>query len=196
MSAGFFAMITEREASEHEMVLEFLRAEMDALITFADLSDEEANGKRAYVLDSLRGYTSRKWLFSNFPNDVSRKLVRLTNDDLLSVRYVNCSPWRSLAGAGLRVIDGANSIRENTFDPAIPGVEKSVLKIRTLVRSIQEGRDPAGLLILAEVGDGRLGLLEGNHRATAYAIANIARPIVALIGSSPHMVSWGNQAWS
>ena len=44
----------------------------------ADLSDPQDNFKRAVVLDCLRGYSRRIWLFSKFPTDTAWKRVKLT----------------------------------------------------------------------------------------------------------------------
>jgi hypothetical protein len=186
-------MIVERDASEEEMILQFLKAECGRpLIDDADLSDQEQNVRRAQMLDERRGYTSRSLLFANFPRDVHWKYSKLTKEDFERVRYVNSSPWRPLAGSELRVIDGARRIAEES--PTIPeGVH--VQKIRNIVRSIREGRDVDAALILADVGDGRLVLMEGNNRAIAFVIASIDRPIAALLGSSPEMASWANQSW-
>ena len=189
-------MIQERDASEEEMILEFLKAEYGRpLIDDADLSDDEQNGRRARLLDARRGYTSRSLIFANFPRDVRWRHSKLTSGDYGRLRYVNISPWRALAVPELRVIDGAFRIAENTFDRTINNIGPYISKIQAIARSIRDGRDPCAALILADVGDGRLIVLEGNHRATAFVIANVSRPIAALIGSSPGMVAWANQAW-
>jgi hypothetical protein len=188
-------MIEERDASEEEMVLEFLKAECGPLIDDANLSDFEQNARRAQVLDSLRGYARRSSLFANFPRDVRWKRSKLTNADYEHLRYVNSSPWRQLAGPGLRVIDGASRISENNFDRTVDGIERIASKIQAIVRSILAGRQPDAALILSEVGDGRLVVLEGNNRATAFVIANVDRPIAILIGSSSGMALWADQVW-
>jgi len=189
-------MIEERDTSEEEMVLEFLKAECGRpLIDDADLSNVEQNAERAKLLDKRRGYTSRGLIFVNFPRDVRWRRSKLTSADYEHLRYVNSSPWRPLAGPDLRVIDGASRISENTFDRNIGGIESIVSKIQTIVRSIRAGRDPDAALILAEIGDGRLVVLEGNHRVTAFVIANAGRPIASLIGSSSGMAAWANQGW-
>lgn len=129
----------------------------------------------------------------NFPRDVRWRRSKLSSGDYERLTYLNSPPWRPLAGSELRVMDGAFRIAENTFDRTISA--RHVSKIQSMVRSIRDGYDPGGALILAEVGDGRLTVLEGNHRATAFVIADVGRPIAALIGSSPGMVAWANQAW-
>jgi hypothetical protein len=188
-------MIVQRDASEEEMILEFLKAEFGRpLIDDADLSNAEENAKRSQMLDARRGYTSRTLIFKNFPRAVSWKYCTLTKEDFGSLRYVNSSPWRTLAGPDLRVVDGANHIRENTLDRTILDVVAP--KVQAIAHSIAEGRHPDAALILAEIGDGRLIVLEGNHRATAFVLANTDRPVTALVGSSPEMVSWANQAWA
>jgi hypothetical protein len=195
MAPGSVTM--QRAASEEEMILEFLKAEYRRpLIDDADLSDAQQNAQRAQMLDQRRGYTSRRYIFTNFPRDVHWRCSTLMSKDFEHLRYVNSSPWRPLAGADLRVVDGADRIKQNSFNRAIPDIEMLVSKIRSIARSINEGRDPGAALILAEVGDGRMVLLEGNHRATAYVIANVARPIATLIGSSPGIIVWANQAWT
>jgi hypothetical protein len=99
------------------MVLEFLRAEIGSIIgQDADLSDPQDNSKRALVLDCLRGYSRRIWLFSKFPTDTAWKRVKLTPEDFPSLRYVRSSLWRQLAGDDLSVVIGAKRIVEGTFD--------------------------------------------------------------------------------
>ncbi|MBV8322351.1 MAG: hypothetical protein JO049_16965 [Hyphomicrobiales bacterium] len=189
-------MIEERDASEEEMVLEFLKAECGRpLIDDADLSNVEQNAERAKLLDARRGYARRLAIFQNFPRDVRWRRSKLTRADYAQLRYVNSSPWRPLAGPDLRVVDGASRINGNTFDRGIATIGPVVSKIQTIVRSIRAGRDPDAALILAETGDGRLVVLEGNHRVTAFVIADVSRPIASLIGSSSGMVAWANQGW-
>jgi hypothetical protein len=93
------------------------------------------------------------------------------------------------------VTDGATRISENAFDPTIDGIERCASKIRDMAQSLQNGDDFTAALILADVGDGRLVVIEGNHRATALVIANVGRSIPALIGSWPVMGAWANQSW-
>jgi hypothetical protein len=189
-------MIEERAVSEEEMLLEFVKSEYGDLINDPDLSDAEQNARRAHMLEMHRGYTSRRGLFRNFPHEVHWRLAKLTTGDFERLRYVNSSPWRPLTGLSLRVIDGASRIAERTFDPKIDGIERCASKIWDIARSIQHGGNVIAALILADVEDGRLVVIEGNHRATAFVIANVGSPIPALIGSSPGMARWSNQTWT
>src|SRR5262245_41924281 len=148
------------------MILEFLKSEYGPLINDPNLSDVEQNAARAHMLEMRRGYTSRGALFKNFPRDVCWRLVKLTSGDFERLRYVNSSPWQLLTGPELRVTDGATRINENVFDQTIEGIERCVSKIRDMAQSLRNGDDFAAMLILADVGDGRLVVIEGNHRAT------------------------------
>ena len=188
-------MIEERSASEEEMILEFLKSECGPLINDADLSDAEQNAKRVDMLEMRRGYRSRSRLFVNFPRDARWRLSKLTSGDFERLRDFNSSPWRPLTGPKLGVIDGAHRIAGNNFDRTIDGIERCASRIQNMAQSIRDGGDFTAALILADLGDGKLVVIEGNHRATAFVIANVGRPIAALIGSSPEMGAWANQTW-
>ena len=80
------------------------------------------------MLNTIRGYTSRTFLFVNFPRDVRWRRSKLTSGDYERLRYVNSPPWRPLAGSELRVMDGAYRIAENTFDWTISDIPAARLK--------------------------------------------------------------------
>ena len=89
-------------ATEHEMVLAFLKAEIDSpryeqvyrqkssalgfsrtqLIESADLHNDRQNMERIKLLGEVRGYGANSYLFPGFPNDVSWQRVRLSNQKL------------------------------------------------------------------------------------------------------------------
>jgi hypothetical protein len=185
-------MIEKRLSSEPEMILEFVKAEGGPLINEPDLTNADQNFKRALMLDALRGYTSRRWLFRNFPQDASWRLYELTSEDYEHLLYVNSSPWNDLV-PNLRVKDGADLIEKNAFDPINQEFVRRALIIRSIAQSIQAGRPPSAVLILAQIEDDKLVVIEGNHRATAFVIAGTS--CNALVGSSQGMAAWANQRW-
>jgi hypothetical protein len=65
------------------------------------------------------------------------------------------------------VIDGADQVRNGTFDPT---VATHASKIMAIADSISAGRELRAALILGDAGDGRWIIAEGNHRATAYVL--------------------------
>jgi hypothetical protein len=188
-------MIIERDASENEMVLEFLRAEVGSVIgAEADLSDPEQNDKRAKVLDCLRGYAQRRWLFRKFPTDTVWRRAKLAVEDYPRLRYVRSSPWRQLAGENLSVVVGAKRILDGSFDKANMEIVRRVPKMEAIARAIRDGVDLSPV-ILVESGN-EVVILEGNHRVTGFVLAQSDRPMLALFGSSPSMLDWARQSWS
>jgi hypothetical protein len=188
-------MIIERAASESEMVLEFLRAEVGSVIgPEADLSDPQQNEKRMRILDCLRGYVQRRFLFSKFPTDTVWSRRRLTVEDFPSLRYVRCSPWRQLAGDDLSVAAGAKRIRDRTFDKRDTEIMSLVPKIEAIARAINDGVDLTPVILAESTNE--LVVLEGNHRVTGFVLAQSDRPMVALCGSSSSMPEWARQSWS
>src|SRR5215467_13052121 len=101
-------------ATEHEVVLAFLQAEVDsprfgplvaqvlqglqltrALIDQPDLTGAQQNLERINVLANYRGYRVNLWLFNGFPCDtITWRRARLGLDDFAMLRYGNekCAP--------------------------------------------------------------------------------------------------------
>jgi hypothetical protein len=191
-------MREEGSVSNDEMVLSFLRGEIDSprwgphyiavlsrmrsdrlsLIDNADLNDADANRIRARVLGPVRGYGHNELLFRGFPTDTTWRRVQLDPPDFHKLNYLNCSPFPELTD-GTRAIEvGARNYHRDgelalRVDNVVQAIEKGV--------SLQE-------LILVEDADS-LVVLEGNTRATAYVKASTTS-FSALVGSSPTMYTW------
>jgi hypothetical protein len=68
------------------------------------------------------------------------------------------------------------------------------INIEALASAIKNRTDLPPV-ILAEAPD-ELIVLEGNHRATAFLIAQSTGELPAICGSSPSMHVWARESWS
>jgi hypothetical protein len=191
-------------ATDDEMVLAFLRAEIDSLrfqnaqelvlrdhirqaghdpsslVDNADLSDPKANAKRAEI---LKWWTDPKHVFDGMPANVTWRRVRLQPDEIGGLKYCHHQTWLALSGASRLVADGAASI--DTVE-APDNVHTHVARVADRVRQGEKFPE----LILVQALDGGLILLEGHTRASAYVVAPVLEPIEALIGTSPGIGRW------
>jgi hypothetical protein len=197
-------MIELRNATEDEMILAFLRAEVDstrygakiaeglafvrqpqALIAAPNLADPTENLARRVVLAGYRGYDLGTGLFEGFPGDMVWRYVQLEARDFAVMRYINdiATPrrlWHKLTGGSRLVADGA---RNYTSGP--PAGLSHIMDVLAAFRT-GEMFQP---LIAAEHTDGSLILIEGHSRATVYLMEGQTFAH-AFVGSSPVMARW------
>jgi len=97
-------MIDIGPARESEVVLAFLKAEIDyrdgiqqtlqwfgtreELIEHADIGNDFQNAARAVVLDSYRGYLTRRLFFIGFPTNVTWRRCELESADFQRLMYI------------------------------------------------------------------------------------------------------------
>jgi hypothetical protein len=187
---------------ENEMILAFLRAEIDSprygalyaqrivlngwnpsvLIDKADLSKPAENDIRRALLGSVRGYGNNALLFIGFPRDVIWRSVLIDRGDYAKLKYMNDPSWVALSSGSRLVIDGAKNLEwtEDNRDPK-PNVSG-------ILRRLSEGESLAPL-IGVESGDGFLILVEGHARATAYVLSDHAA-FEMFVGSSAAIRKW------
>jgi hypothetical protein len=123
-------MIEVREATADEMVLTFLRGEIDSpawigrytsglgfiradrakLIDHGDLTDAQQNANRRAVLGAVRGYEQDQYLFKSFPGDTDWRLVTATPADVTRFKYMNQGIWIQLSSGTRRVAAGAQNL--------------------------------------------------------------------------------------
>jgi hypothetical protein len=185
-------------ASNDEMVLCFIRAEIDSpkwgplyqrklkdlhfdrssLIDNADLGDRLANRDRGVILGAVRGYGHNIALFRKFPLDTRWRRVSVHPSDFYRLKYINCDEfWRDVTGGTRLVQDGAERYR---------GSERAAGVDAVLEKICQGASIPE--LILVEDMRGGLTILEGHTRATAFVAAS--KPAPALVGTSSAMHEW------
>lgn len=173
-----------REASEDEMILEFLRGEIKSerfqaqimevlksqnenveIIINADLNNLNENLKRKEILSIFRGYGSNTELFENFPNISKWIFAECTDEDVNKIHYINYSYWNELSKhTGLPLV-AAETIRENK---EIYNVSNS--GFISGVKYLEEGGVFSPIILLTASNENYL-ILEGHSRMTVYSLA-------------------------
>ena len=184
-----------RDLSEDEVILAFLRAELNTprqferrealgtpatLMTHANLDDPEENDARRSLLAAYRGFPDAL-LFEGFPHNVHWQLVRMSADELLGIRFLKFGGWITMSGGTRRVQVVAERIRsgivsstdDEDFTPR-PGLSEAL-----------EG-------IIAATDGRMLTLIEGHHRVTGLALAPERCPehLEIIVGTSARMNDW------
>ena len=188
-------------ASENEVVLAFLQAEIDSpkwgtnysrvldankldrvsLIDAADLKDARACSTRKVLLGAVRGYGRDVALFKNFPSDTTWRRAEVEPSDFQRLKCIsNDDRWNKLTG-GTRLIQEA--ARKLDTYPELAA------RVRAAIERIEQQGLPVAELIMVENNSGDLILVEGHTRATAYALLS-DRAFPAFVGTSPLMGQW------
>jgi hypothetical protein len=127
-------MIDLRPATEDDVVLAFLQAEIDSsrfgstyqsilansgldggsVIDNPDRNSEQSNRIRRELLTLVCGYGASQFLFTGFPIDVTWRRLALEQTDLPKLKYAKCPPWVELSSGTRLVIEGATNIGSDT----------------------------------------------------------------------------------
>jgi hypothetical protein len=188
-------MIDKGAASEDEMVLEFLRADMRSpdwatkyrksrywahrkALTDEHASPTDAVGNRARR-DLLR--KGRPGLFRDFPARVEWRRCELSLEELKTTKYLaHCEKWERVSRSTREVGVGARHIRLD---------QKTASKVVAIARRYRRGEAlPALIAVRAKESDS-LVMLEGHHRATALAIL-APSSVEVLVGTAPQLHAW------
>ena len=173
------AEIEAEHGSRIRHAIEVLRGDRSALIDKPDLGDTHANAVRAAILGEYRGFGRNEALFDGFPSDTSWRRVLLDVNDIGQLKYVGTKEFFILSNGTQLVGEGARNYRAN------PATAKKVDIIRDkILRGVSFPE-----LVLVQDGQGQFVIIEGNHRATAYAVEGV-NDIRALVGTSVTMDRW------
>jgi hypothetical protein len=196
-------MIEIGPATESEMVLAFLQAEIDstrygkyysevlskssldrrAIIDDPDMHSARDNQIRNKLLGVVRGYGDGKYLFQGFPAGVAWRQIALAPEEFSLLKYANEPSWVKLSGGTRLVVDGAKNIG------VLKVAEDTNGNVQSVVAGIRaEKRYPP--LIAVEGEGGFLIMVEGHTRATAYALVPPSELVHCIVGSSPRMRTW------
>jgi hypothetical protein len=189
--------------TEHDMVIEFVRAEVDSL-TFGPYyvfpagwnrlslldngspTNAEQNRIRMEMLEAVRGYQTRRILFRGFPFDVTWSRCTVGIEELQAFRYANYDALLALSGPSRLVRDGSARITEGV---AFPDPENFKRDIEGIAQGLRKGKVYADL-IAVEAGDRVYVLVEGHKRATAHCVVETEGPIRVMVGRSPAVRGW------
>ena len=171
-----------RDASEVEMVLAFLREELNSrrfrepilkalkdagaseeLILEGDITSERQNILRNQVLGFFRGYPDRE-IFEHYPPDVAWKYAVFEATDLDKLRYVDYSYWNELSKGTSSPVQAAETIRKGEEIYSISN--QYFLEGKEM---LEQGMTFPPLIVLT-CGNEMYLILEGHCRATAYAL--------------------------
>lgn len=202
-------MKIQRDSSEDEMLLEFLKAEWSSsrfvasltealqkfsatpdIILSPNLADAGENALRRKVMGEHRGFGRNDDMFSHYPPDVQWKLCSFSRGDMDSVRYIDYSYWNELsAGTNLPSV-AAREIREGrqVYGQSNEGFFKAAEALR------QGAVFPHMIFLTADME--RFVILEGHFRMTAYALApECFEGVRCIVGvcSREHLEAWDCQ---
>ena len=197
-------MVEFGPATECEVILAFLRAEVDSsrygemfvlpgiasrglsrsqLIDQADLANAEQNAARRAILEEYRGFGRNVALFRGFPGDVAWRRVQIEPADHKRLRVANYPPLVKLTEGTRTVSVLADRIPkgEITDGPAE--------RVEAVQKALTAGNRFPELICVEGLAD-ELILVEGHTRAIAYVGLRWTCNIDAFLGSSPSMQRW------
>jgi hypothetical protein len=189
-----------RPATEDEVVAAFLRAELDSgrygevlrklleqdgvdadVLARPDLTDPAANRYRSGLLDEYRGFEQRIGLFGGFPEHVDWHRAALTPHEVLEILYINWDWWLKISDGTRRPKEAADKIRRGEV------LGSTVDEHRMLFDAPQPE-----LIVVTTPDRGKLVVLEGHYRLTAYAMFPERLPdeLELYLGEAEDMAAW------
>lgn len=168
-----------RNCNEEEMILEFLKGELNSkrfnealniaintlgldsnIILNGNINDDQENIDRLMIMKIFRGYPDEE-LFERFPKIVEWKYLELNEKDIDNIYYIDYSYWNELSNGTSKPIEAAKVIKsgkmiyEVSNQPFLDGVEY-----------IKTNEFPPVILITCN--DEKYLIIEGHSRMTVY----------------------------
>lgn len=168
-----------RKTNEAEMILEFLKGELNSkrfnedlnnainelgldssIILNGNIEDEQENNDRLKIMKKFRGYPDEE-LFERFPNIEEWKFLELNESDIDNIYYVDYDYWNELSNGtskpveAAKVIKSGKEIYEVSNQPFLDGVEYN-----------KTNKFPPVILITCN--NEKYLIIEGHSRMTVY----------------------------
>lgn len=138
--------------ANYDLIRESIPAD---LINNPDFSNGKENSKR---LELLR--TVRQPMIDSIPIDTEWHRIDFCKDDLGRTFIVPSADWLPLTNNSYQILEGVKNI-ESDFDHA--------RKIREIKTAIDGGNVSKNLILVATSSESVFTIIEGNHRAVAFA---------------------------
>jgi hypothetical protein len=201
------AMHGFRPASESEVVLAFLRGEIDSdrfgndvrqalidagglqLVRSPDLDSGEENRARERALAAARGWRNTE-LFEGFPQKVDWYHGVLQPGDLSRVRFIDYSYWNELSGGSRRPVDVLPTLRSGR--PPTWLTELGTDWCFEFAAWLAKAEAVDDLIVMATPDLSELVVLEGHARLTAIFVGGLQRRLTvrAYLGLSAAIRQW------
>ena len=172
-------MVTIKKSNENEMILEFLKGELNSnrfndklndvivrlnldldLITNGDISCDTENISRLKIMKEYRGYPDKE-LFKNFPQIDYWSFVKLSSKDIKNTYYIDYDYWNELSNNTSSPLEAVKNINNGieiygvSNQPFIDGI-----------KYLKYGKFPPVILITCN--DEKYLIIEGHSRMTVY----------------------------
>jgi hypothetical protein len=196
-----------RPASESEVVLAFLRGELDSdrfgnevrqalidagglqLVRSPDLDSEKENRARERALAAARGWRNTE-LFEGFPEKVNWYHGVLQPGDLSRVRFIDYSYWNELSGGSRRPVDVLPALRSGQLPTWLS--ELGTDWCFEFAAWLAKAEAVDDLIVMATPDLSELVVLEGHARLTAIFVGGLQRRLTvrAYLGLSAAIRQW------
>ena len=162
-----------RKTNEAEMILEFLKWELNSkrfnedlnnainelgldssIILNGNIEDEQENNDRLKIMKKFRGYPDEE-LFERFPNIEEWKFLELNESDIDNIYYIDYDYWNELSNGTSKPVEAAKEIYEVSNQPFLDGVEYN-----------KTNKFPPVILITCN--NEKYLIIEGHSRMTVY----------------------------
>ncbi len=154
-----------------------------------DLTNPQQNDLRRQVIAGTRGFGLGTWLFRGLANDIVWRRAHVTIGEVGAMLYANnVATWTTLAPNTLQVSEGAENVGH------VPTDGDANMHILSLARTIchTEPVPQYPEIICLNRPDGRISVMEGHTRSTAYVIEAHRLPdgVDIYLGDSPSIATW------
>jgi hypothetical protein len=197
-----------RSATEAEVVLAFLRGEVDSdrfgdrvrraladagglhLVRAPDLDSDEENRARGRALAAARGWPDRD-LFEGFPADVDWYHGVLPPEVLARVRYIDYPYWIELSGGSRRPVDVLPTLRSGRLPAWVSDLGTGWCV--EFAGRLAAAEAVADVIVVATRGLDELVVVEGHARLTAVFVGGLQDRLAvpAYLGLSADVRQWG-----